>query len=109
MVSLHHRARRIVGLFKTFLQQFANLRFNTCQSRKVFEVHLGNVISEVWKKDTSTATRVRSLKATGVFPLCINAVPDNYCSICGAAETGEKGNLPLQDHQIIINIILSLC
>ena len=89
-VAFHPRDRRIFGLFKICLQQYVNLRFNTYQSRKVLGVHLGTVISEVWKKGASTANSVSAFKATGILPLYLNYVPDNSFSICGSAETGAE-------------------
>ncbi|CAH1973221.1 unnamed protein product [Acanthoscelides obtectus] len=71
--------------FKTYFNHEAQLWMKHNASRNLTRYQAGALIGKSWLRSASVATAINGFKATGIYPVDPNAIPDHFYSITDSA------------------------
>lgn len=81
--------------FKTYFNQEAQVWIKHNANRNITRYQAGQLIGKAWLRAASVATGVNGFKATGIYPLDPNAVPDHFYSMQDISEpVRNNSNVP---------------
>lgn len=79
--------RCIYGPFKTNLQRVTNQMLTVSKTKTISRFQLGKIVGTAWGKVASVENGISAFRATGIFPLNANAIPDYFFKISDSAES----------------------
>ena len=89
--------RSFFGPLKTYYNQEAKTWMQHHEGRNITRYQVGYLIGKAWKKAASVGNAVSGFKATGIFPLNSNAIPNHFYSLSDTTSPPSQSDITCPD------------